>query len=90
MRKQINPKHRTQSQFWIRIQSQQIPDYGVTRKKKLYKKKSRELMMQRGLKELNSTEREKPFLDEKGSQVLSVFVEKGEDQVFYGRGTLLN
>lgn len=46
--------------------------------------------MQRGLKELNSTEREKPFLDEKGSQVLSVFVEKGEDQVFYGRGTLLN
>lgn len=38
MRKQINPKHRTQSQFWIRIQSQQIPDYGVTRKKKTIQK----------------------------------------------------
>lgn len=47
-------------------------------------------MVQKGLKELNSTEREKPFLDEKGSQVLSVFVEKGEDQAFHGRGTLFN
>lgn len=40
-RKQINPKHRTQSQFWIRIQSQQIPGYGVTRKKN-YTKRNQE------------------------------------------------